>query len=159
MAQREMATREQEAEGELLDPFREFHGAPFGGLFEDFFAPMRAAAPSFQRGWLPKADVRETEKEYLLGISVPGVRKEDLKVDVRDDVLTVTGERKAEKEEKGKTWLRRESAYGSFSRSFVLPEGVRAEEVKASCQDGVLTLVIPKPQGQQAAAGVNVKIA
>lgn len=158
MAERQMATRERETEGELWDPFRAFERTPFGGLFEDFFAPLKTAAPSYYRGWLPRADVQETEKEYLLSISVPGVRKEDLKVDVRDDMLIITGERKAEKEEKGKTWLRKESSYGSFSRSFVLPEGLHPEEVKASCQDGVLKLVIPKPQGEQVKPGVSVKI-
>lgn len=158
MAERQMATRERETEGELWDPFREFERTPFGGLFEDFFAPMRAAAPSYYRGWLPRADVQETEKEYLLSISVPGVRKEDLKVDVRDDMLTISGERKAEKEEKGKTWLRKECSYGSFSRSFVLPEGMHPEDVKASYQDGVLKLTIPKPEGAPSKGGISVKI-
>lgn len=158
MAERQMATREREAEGELWDPFQEFRGTPFGGLFEDFFAPMRTAAPSFYRGWLPRADVQETDKEYLLSVCVPGVRKEDLKVDVRDDMLNITGERKSEKEEKGRTWLRKESSYGSFSRSFVLPEGLHPEQVKASYKDGVLELIIPKLQGAQSKAGVNIKI-
>jgi HSP20 family protein len=85
------------------------------------------------------------------------VKKEDVKVEVKDDVLTITGEKKCEKEEKGKNWLRRESSYGSFQRCFVLPEGLHTEDVKASCKDGVLTLTMRKP-AEVKSRGVSIKV-
>lgn len=156
----QMATREKEkeTEAELWDPFRGFQMAPFGSLFDEFFAPFRAPLPSLYQGWLPRADVQETEKGYVLSVALPGVKKEDVKVDVKDDTLTISGERKAETEEKGRNWLRRETSYGSFCRSFTLPEGLHPEEVKASYADGVLKLAIPKPAGARPAPGVSIKI-
>jgi HSP20 family protein len=140
----------------MLDPFREFR-LPFGTALEDVLAPLRAAMPALPQAWIPRADVRETEKEYIIDLALPGVRKDDVKVDVKDDVLTVTGEKKTEKEEKGKTWLRRESSYGSFQRCFALPEGLHPEDVKASCRDGVLTLTMRKPTDVKS-RGVSVKV-
>ncbi len=80
-----------------------------------------------------------------------------MKVEVKDDILTITGEKKSEKEEKGKTWLRRESSYGSFQRSFSLPEGLHTEDVKAACKDGVLTLTMRKP-AEVKPRGVSIKV-
>lgn len=141
----------------MLDPLREFRGLPFGGLLEDVFAPMKAGFPPMPAAWMPRADIRETEKEYVIELALPGVKREDVKVDVQGDVLTVSGEKRTEKEEKGKTWLRRESSYGSFRRSFALPEGLHPEDVKASCKDGVLTLTLRKP-AEAKPRGVSVKV-
>lgn len=140
-----------------LDPFREFRLMPLSGLFEDVFAPLRADMPSVPAAWMPRADIRETEKEYVIDLSLPGMRKEDMKVEIKDDVLTVSGEKKSEKEEKGKAWLRRESSYGSFLRSFTLPEGLHSENIKASYKDGVLTLSMQKPP-QVKSRGMSIKI-
>ncbi|MBI2384782.1 MAG: Hsp20/alpha crystallin family protein [Elusimicrobia bacterium] len=165
MADKHVTVMEKEAGRELerydpfqaLDPFREFRLRPFGGLFEDVFAPLRADVPSIPAAWMPRADVRETEKEYVIDLSLPGIRKEDVKVEVKDDVLTVSGERRTEKEEKGKSWLRRESSYGSFLRSFTLPEGLHSEDIKANYKDGVLTLSMRKP-AQVKSRGVSIKV-
>lgn len=159
MAERNMAVLEKDAERELerYDPFREFRLRPFGGLFEDLFAPLRADVPSIPAAWMPRADIRETEKDYVIDLSLPGIRKEDVKVEVKDDVLTVSGERKSDKEEKGKNWLRRESSYGSFLRSFTLPEGLHSEDIKAGYKDGVLTLSMRKPV-QVKSRGVSIKV-
>ncbi len=159
MAEKNMTVMDKEVERELerFDPFREFRLRPFGGLFEDFFAPLRADALTVPAAWMPRADVRETEKEYLIDLSLPGIRKEDVKVEVKDDVLTVSGERKSEKEEKGKNWLRRESSYGSFLRSFALPEGLHSEDIKANYKDGVLTLSMRKPT-QVKTRGISIKV-
>lgn len=164
MAEKNLMTTETEAEKSLeswnpfrlLDPLREFRLLPFGGL-EDILAPLRTSMPAVPAAWMPRTDIRETEKEYILDISLPGVKKEDVKVEVKDDVLTITGEKKSEKEEKGKNWLRRESSYGSFQRSFVLPEGLHTEDVKASCKDGVLTLTMRKP-AEVKRRGVSIKV-
>jgi HSP20 family protein len=152
-----VATKGTEREMENWNPFREFRMLPLGGLLEDVFAPLRTSVPAFPADWMPRADIRETDKEYVLDVALPGVRKEDVKVEVKDDVLTITGEKKTEKEEKGKTWLRRESSYGSFLRSFALPEGLHSEDIKASHKDGVLTLTMRKP-AEAKSRGVNVKI-
>ncbi|MEK7232373.1 MAG: Hsp20/alpha crystallin family protein [Elusimicrobiota bacterium] len=164
MVDKKMAVVEREVENELetLDPFRilnqlrEFRRLPFGGL-EDIFSPMRTSLPALPTAWMPRVDIRETEKEYILDLSLPGVKKEDVKVEVKDGVLTISGEKKTEKEEKGKTWLRRESSYGSFQRSFVLPEGLHTEDVKASCKEGVLTLTMRKP-AEVKRRGVSVRV-
>lgn len=148
-----------EKELEAWDPFLDF-GLPYGGLFEDFFAPMRLsfpALPGLPRAWMPRLDIQETDKEYLLAVSIPGVRKEDVKIELKDDVLTISGERKTEKEEKGRTWLRRESSYGSFHRCLRLPDGVHPEDVHASHKDGLLTVSIKKPV-QARKRGISIKV-
>lgn len=165
MAEKHMPVIEKETEGEvetwnplrMMDPLREFRAFPFGGLLEDAFAPLRMNLPALPEAWMPRTDIRETEKEYILDISLPGVRKEDVKVEVKDDILSINGERKSEKEEKGKAWLRRESSYGSFQRSFTLPEGLHTEDVKAAFKDGVLTLTMRKP-AEVKSRGVSIKV-
>ncbi|MBI4061107.1 MAG: Hsp20/alpha crystallin family protein [Elusimicrobia bacterium] len=165
MAEKNLALADKELESGLeawnpfrrMDPLREFGLLPFGGLLEDVFAPMRTSLPALPKAWMPRADIRETDKEYVLDLSLPGVRKEDVKVEVKNDVMTITGEKRSEKEEKGKTWLRRESSYGSFQRSFILPEGLHTEDVKASCKDGVLTLTMRKP-AEVKSRGVSIKV-
>lgn len=154
MLEKNMAVMEKERELEGWNPLRLL---PFGGLFEEAFAPLRMSLPALPTAWMPRTDVRETDKEYILDIALPGVRKEDVKVDVKDDILTVAGEKKSEKEEKGKTWLRRESSYGSFQRCFALPEGLHTEDVKASYKDGVLTLTMRKPM-EVKSRGVSIKV-
>lgn len=156
MAEKTMAKHE-EKEPELFDPLREFRMTPFGSLLEDMFPPLKMTLPALPKAWLPRADVQETDKEYILSVALPGVKKEDVKIDVKDGVLTVSGEHKTEKEEKGKTWLRREMSCGSFLRSFTLPEDTHSEDIKATMKDGVLHLTMPKP-AQEKRRGVAVKI-
>ena len=145
MNEKGMMTKETQRDIELSDPLREFRNVPLGGFFEDLFAPMKTILPAMPKAWMPRADIQETEKDYLLSLALPGVRKEDVKLDIQGDVLTITGERKSDKEEKGKYWLRRETSYGSFQRSFVLPDGLHPEDVKAAHKDGVLTVTMRKP--------------
>jgi len=94
--------------------------------------------------WVPAVDVSETDGEYQIKAEIPDVKKEDVKVTVEDGVLTIQGERKQEKEEKGKKYHRVERSYGSFVRSFTLPDLVDEEKVKAEFKDGVLNLQLPK---------------
>lgn len=96
--------------------------------------------------WVPSVDVSETEGEYQIKAEIPDVKKEDVKVTVEDGVLTIQGERKHEKEEKGKKYHRVERSYGSFVRSFTLPDLVDEEKVKAEFKDGVLNLQLPKSE-------------
>jgi HSP20 family protein len=94
--------------------------------------------------WVPTADITEDEKEYLIRAELPDLRKEDVKVTVENGVLTISGERKFEKEEKKKKYHRVERAYGRFVRSFTLPDDADANGVKADFKDGMLTVHLAK---------------
>jgi HSP20 family protein len=107
--------------------------------------------------WIPLVDITEDEKEYLIKAELPEVKKEDVKVTVENGVLTITGERKFEKEEKGKKYHRIERAYGSFMRSFTLPEGAAGDKVSADFKDGVLKVHLPKsPEAKPKSIDVKV---
>ena len=99
--------------------------------------------------WSPSADISETDQEYLVRAEIPAVKKEDVKVTVEDGMLTICGERRKEKEEKGERYHRIESLYGSFSRSFSLPENVDSNNIKCEDKDGVLTVHIPKKASEK----------
>jgi len=107
--------------------------------------------------WIPTVDVAETDAEYLIKAELPEVKKEDVKVTVEDGVLTISGERRHEAEEKGKKYHRVERSYGSFVRSFALPDHVDDAKVKAEYKDGVLQLHLPKSEKAKPKA-IDVKI-
>jgi HSP20 family protein len=96
--------------------------------------------------WAPSVDVSETDGEYQIKAEIPDVKKEDVKVTLEEGVLTIQGERRFEKEEKGKKYHRVERSYGSFVRSFTLPDLVDEANVKAEFKDGVLNLKLPKSE-------------
>ena len=108
--------------------------------------------------WMPTVDISETESEYLIKAELPEVRKEDVKVTVENGVLTLQWERRQEKEEKGRRFHRVERSYGSFVRSFTLPESVDEGGVKAEYKDGVLALHLPKSEKVKPKA-IDVKVA
>ena len=110
--------------------------------------------------WAPSVDISEDDKEWLVKADLPEVKKEDVKVTVGDGVLTVTGERKFEKEEKDKKYHRLERSYGSFFRSFALPDGADGARVNAEFKDGVLKVHLPKSEEAKAKAkAIIVKVA
>lgn len=96
--------------------------------------------------WRPSADISETDQEFLIRAELPAVRKEDVKVTVDSGIITIQGERKQEKEQKSEKRHRVERFYGSFERSFSLPEGVDADAIRCESKDGVLTMHVPKAQ-------------
>ena len=96
--------------------------------------------------WLPLVDITEDDKEYLIKAELPEVRKEDVKVTVESGVLAISGERKFEKEEKDKRYHRIERSYGSFTRSFNLPDDADDGKVSAEFKDGVLTVRLAKSE-------------
>lgn len=108
--------------------------------------------------WMPIVDISETDAEYLIKAELPEVKKEDVKVTVENGVLTLQGERRQEKEEKGKKYHRVERSYGSFVRSFTLPESIDESGVKAEYKDGVLNLHLPKSERVKPKA-IEVKVA
>jgi|SRR5579885_1043354 HSP20 family protein len=108
--------------------------------------------------WSPLVDIEESEKEYVIKAELPEIKKEDVKVTVENDVLTITGERKFEKEGKGKKYHRVERSYGSFARSFALPEDADGTKVSAEYKDGVLRIHLPKSEKAKPKT-IEVKIA
>jgi HSP20 family protein len=108
--------------------------------------------------WSPLVDITEDDKEYIVKAEIPEMKKEEIKINVHDDVLTISGERKYEKEEKGKKYHRVERAYGSFMRSFTLPEDADGTKVNAEYKDGVLKVRLPKSEKAKPKA-IEVKIA
>ena len=94
--------------------------------------------------WAPPVDIQETDKEYLIKAELPEMKKEDVKVEMLDGVLTIEGERKQEKEEKGKKFHKVERSYGKFVRQFALPSEVEPTKVEAEYKDGVLNVHLPK---------------
>lgn len=99
--------------------------------------------------WSPTADVSETEKEYVIRAALPGVKKEDIKVNLREGLITIEGERKQEKEEKNEKFHRVESFYGSFVRSFGLPDNAKSDAVRSEYKDGILAVHIPKVEKEK----------
>jgi len=94
--------------------------------------------------WMPPVDIAEREKDYTIKIELPGVEKNDVKITIQKDVLTIRGEKKQEGEEKSGNYQRIERCYGSFQRSFTLPTSVSSDKIEASYDNGVLTINLPK---------------
>jgi HSP20 family protein len=94
--------------------------------------------------WAPSVDISETGDEYLIRASLPGVKKEDAKVLVEDGMLTLSGERQQQEEQKDEKFHKVESFYGNFSRSFALPDAIDEKAIRADSKDGVLTVHVPK---------------
>jgi HSP20 family protein len=116
-----------------------------GSVFENFFDD--SFLPGFFRGANQiKADIRENEKEYIVDAEIPGVKKEDIKLELRDDVLTIVVEHNEEVNEERDNYIRRERKSGSYSRSFQV-DNVKNEDVKASYDNGILTITLPKQEG------------
>jgi HSP20 family protein len=107
--------------------------------------------------WAPAADISETDKEYVVKAELPGVKREDVKVTLEGGVLTIQGERKYEKDDKGEKAHRIERFYGSFSRSFTLPDNADANSIRAESKDGVLSVHVPKLRTEKAKS-VEIKV-
>lgn len=107
--------------------------------------------------WAPSVDISETDATYQIKGEIPGVHKEDVKISIQDGLLTIQGERKQEKEEKGKKFHRIECSYGSFMRSFRLPDDADEEQVKADFKDGMLSVTLPKTKKTKAKA-INISV-
>ena len=129
---------------------------PFGGMDEMFsrfptmFERWARLTGSGEKGveWSPSADISETDQEYLIRASLPAVKKEDVTVTVEDGMLTLSGQRRQQDERKDEKFHKVESFYGSFSRSFSLPEGTDPSAIRAESKDGVLTIHVPKVKAQ-----------
>lgn len=105
----------------------------------------------------PKVDIAETDKEFEIQLHVPGMKKDEFRIDLNHDQIIISGERKLEKEKEGKNFHSIESHFGAFSRSFYLPEMVNKEKVDASYSDGILTITLPKDEKKVSKKQIVVK--
>jgi HSP20 family protein len=96
--------------------------------------------------WTPAVDIAEHDNEYSVKVELPGVNKDDVKLTFENNILTIRGEKKQEKETKKENYHRVERSYGSFQRSFTLPAAVKADKIDASYKDGILTVSLPKAE-------------
>ncbi len=128
------------------DPFRELISLrdDMDRLFNTFFG--RHLTEESEGVWLPVLDIEEDNENFMVKAELPGLKKEDVKISVRGNLLTIAGERKQEEEVKGKTYHRVERQYGKFSRTISLPSEVDVNKIKAVYKDGVLHITLPKPE-------------
>ena len=116
-------------------------------LFNTVFdAPATPGNGGTMRRWVPAMDLLETADHFVLRADLPGMTQDDVKIELEDSTLTVSGERKSEHEDKQEGYYRVERAFGSFSRSLTLPKGINADAVTASFDNGVLEIRVPKPE-------------
>jgi HSP20 family protein len=128
------------------DPGRELDSlqSDVNRLFDSFFSSRPGDGIRRQR-WVPAMDLVEEDDSLVLRADLPGMSEDDVNIEVKDGVLTVSGERKAEEKKQGEGYYRVERAFGSFSRSLSIPEGIDPEQVSAQFDNGVLEVRIPKP--------------
>jgi HSP20 family protein len=129
------------------DPAREIDSlqTDMNRLFDGFFG-RGAARNAAERRWIPAMDLVETNDHLVLRADLPGLEREDIDLEVKDNVLTIAGERRAEHKENGEGFHRVERSFGRFSRSLDLPAGIDADSVEAGFERGVLEVRIPKPE-------------
>jgi HSP20 family protein len=115
-------------------------------LFEDSFVRPSRALAALGEASVPALDIYQTPNEVVVKATLPGLKPEDVRIDITGETLTIKGETKAEQEIKREDYLYQERRYGSFSRSVVLPGGLETDKAEAMMEDGVLTLTIPKAE-------------
>jgi len=114
-------------------------------MFDSFFREgIKEDSSLMSTGWSPAVDLTEADDSFVVKVELPGVNKNDVKVSIQDNILTIHGEKKQEKESKTSNYHRVERCYGSFRRSFALPSSVKGDSIDASHKDGVLTVILPK---------------
>jgi HSP20 family protein len=139
-----------------------FGMSPFGLMrrfteeMDRFFAEAGKIAPSVGL-WSPSIEVKEQAGKLLVTADLPGVKTEDVKVTVADDILTIEGERKEEKEEKREGYYHSERSYGKFCRSIRLPEGAKTDQAAAQFNNGVLEVSVPVPEKKQARKEIPIQ--
>jgi HSP20 family protein len=128
------------------------------GFWPSFYEPFRSFSTKLAEWVAPASEASSDDKLYRIAIELPGVAEADIDVTVDDGVVTVKGEKKTSREEKGETWYFSERQFGSFSRSFRLPTDADEAKVGAVLKDGVLTLTVPKAGPEAAARARKVAI-
>lgn len=131
--------------------FRPFYMPNF---FDDDLFPMITNRSNS----MPAVNIREDDKRFILDLAVPGIDKKDLKIDINDDLLTITSETKNESEESKEGYKRKEFSFSSFCRSFQIPENTNRDKIEANCKDGILSVVLPKVDEEKSKITRQVKI-
>ena len=135
--------------------FDDFGGFSFPNLFNREFFPVGTEFKDFD--WMPQIEVLRNNGELMVKADLPGLTKDDVKVEMTDETLTISGERKEEKEEKREGFYRSERSYGSFYRQIPLPEGVKTENANATFRNGVLEVTMPAPKTESHARKLEIK--
>ena len=137
-------------------------GERMPSVFDDFFKPWNEW---FDNGGLwgrtmqvPAVNITEQKDDYLVSLAVPGLKKDDFKIDVEGNMLTISSEKEETKEEKDKKFTRKEYNYSSFSRSFSLPEEINKEEIEASYEDGVLKISLPRKEEAKKSTAKHIAV-
>lgn len=124
------------------DPAKELQGVQRG--FQNFDSFLENSMSLANTDFNPSVNTRETKRSYHVEVDLPGVKKDDIKVDVKDNVITISGKRKTKKEVKEKDYYKLESSYGKFERSFTLPKNADAKKINVKARNGILEVVIHK---------------
>jgi HSP20 family protein len=133
---------------------RSFSPFYMGSIFDDDFFPVMSNNTSS----MPAVNIKEDETRFVLDLAVPGIDKKDLKIDINEDVLTISSESKNESEENKEGYKRKEFSFSSFCRSFQIPENVNREKIEANYKDGVLNVSLPKFEEEKNKISRQVKI-
>ena len=131
--------------------FRPFY---MGSIFDNDFFPVM----STNTNSMPAVNIKEDEKSFMLDLAVPGIDKKDLKIDINEDLLTISSETKNDSEENKDGYKRKEFSYTSFCRSFQIPENVNREKIEANYKDGILSVSLPKFEEERNKISRQVKI-
>ena len=138
------------------------NGDQFPSILSDFFDTDKFFTPRWfdreAQQTIPAVNIRENGKEFTIEFAAPGFSKNDFKVNVEENVLTISAERKEEKQEDNERFTRREFSYNSFSRSFTLPQTVNGEKIDAKYNDGILKLSIPKKEEARALPKKEIRV-
>jgi len=137
-----------------FDPFREIKELE-NRIFQNYVPAIQAEKGI--NAFTPSVNTREDEKAYYIEVDLPGVKKEDIKVDIKDNTLTISGERKFKEEVKEEDYYKIETSIGKFSRTFTLPEDADVENIDAKSENGVLDIVIPKVKKEESVKTIEVK--
>lgn len=138
---------------------RNYFPTTANGLLERFFNDSLFDNRVFEgeEAFSPKVDILESEKNYELQFALPGFEKDNFSIDVDDNVITISGERKFEEEQTEKSYKSVQTSYGKFKRSFTLPENVNAKKIEAKYNNGILEIVIPKDETKIVKTSITVK--
>ncbi len=134
-----------------LNPLREFERA----FFKDY--PKHFSDEGDVAAFTPQVNTREGEFAYHIDVDLPGVKKEDIKIDIKENTMTISGERNFKEEVKEEDYYRVETRFGKFSRAFSLPEHVDTENITASCSEGVLEITLPKLAEVDSIKSIEIK--
>ena len=137
-------------------PLNDFVPTSFSTLIDQFFNDTVARSGGSTNGFVPRVDVVEDEKAFEIQLAVPGMNKEDFKIELNESELTISGERKFSKERKESHFRTIETQYGKFMRTFALPENVDGSKIQAQYQNGLLVLTLPKDEKKAVRQSIKV---